>query len=225
MTNKRLLGNKQRELLLDWIEDREGTFTIKDIEEEFNNHYQTAFNWVRTLETEGLVQVVGKEGKTNLYSACTPVGGHDPESMNARALRIAWSPGKDKKELSVAEWASGHVDQMPVGAACGAMLYLFIRSYYYDAPDHQHLRGVASPIEVRAAMEKILKFIEAEAHVIRQLLALRAPWVEGPSLALRFGNPVGGFGMDAAMEKAQAFQRDVLGYKEETRGNEAKEIT
>lgn len=214
MPSKRLLGAKQREVLLEWIDDREGTFTIKDIEDEYEVHYQTAFNWMRTLETEGLVQVSGKgpDGKTNLYHASAPVGGYDPESMNSRALRIAW--GKDKQELSIAEWVVPHHTQDYMEAIGSAFFYLFVRSYYYDAPDHQHLRGVASPIEVRAAVEKIVKFMEAELNAIRQILALRVPWVEGPSFSLRFGAQPAGFDLTKAVEMAQAFQRDVLGYKE-----------
>lgn len=211
MTKTRL-SNKQREVLIEWVNDRNDSFTIAEVQDIYEVHYMTAHSWVRTLENEGLIELVEKAGKTHHYRAAPPVGGFDQETMNARALRVTFGPSK--KELSIAEWASGHCENNPVPAATAGMLYLFVRSYYYDAPDHQHLRGVATPLEVRGAMDKILRAMEAEANVVRQLLALRAPWIEGPSMALRFGNPVAGFEMTEAVNMAQGFQRDVLGYKE-----------
>lgn len=217
MPAKRLLGAKKREILIEWINDRANTFTIKEVEEEFEVHYQTAFNWVRTLETEGLVQVVDSAGKTNLYRACAPVGGFDPESMNARALRI--TSGKGKEELSIAEWAVSHMQSAGIPRIAHGLIYLFVRSYYYDAPDHQHLRGVMTPLEVRTAIEKDLRDIEDNIAIVRQILSLRVPWVEGPTMSLRFGAQPAGFDLARAVEASKTFQ-EALGLKETRETNQ-----
>lgn len=199
MTTPTELKPMLREALLSWMKDRDKPFTVDDVAERFSKHYQTAWKWMRRLEFEGMIEEHPMtRGRASQWVLCV-----SPDTGDQRAVRIAHG----NKQLTIAEWAGDRRGAPNVAIAAKGLLYLFIRSYYEDAPDHQHLRGRIPAADVRAIIARQLDLIEEDVSVIRQLLAYRGPWQEGSELAQRFGVlPVGTTMLDVAQE-AELFDK------------------
>jgi len=123
------------------------------------------------------------------------------EQAVLRSLKVQ----RGNKTLDLAEWAATHLQDSSIVYCAAGVIYLFVRSYYADAPDHQHLRGVISSVDVRAFIANMLKELKKDIEVIEQILSYRVPFNEGGDLAQRFGTPPVGFDMNAAMEVARNF--------------------
>lgn len=205
------LNPQQREAILDWMRAQSDPFTYRDVELYFNVHYLTAYKWVNTLKTEGFVaRYPFRRGRADQFvvnaeamSPSTP-GVHSEAAL--RALRVA----RGNDQLSVAQWATANVEHASIAAIARAMLYLYARSYYFGAPEHEHLRGPIPVVEVRSFIAEQLAQVKRDVAVIEQLLSFKQPWGEDDALAQRFGEFPPGTTMTQVLEMAHFYTRVIM---------------
>lgn len=196
----------QKELLLEWIAELADPVTIKDIALKYDVHAQTARLWVNQLRDEGLMTehpmrrgrelqfIRTKEGSGEIRNGEPSY--RDPDDVAIRMVR-----GKD--QITPAEFSLSNLQNASMPRMAAAITYLFVRSYFADMPDHQHLRGTTPAIEVRAFLAEILQQTEKDMEVLRQLISFGAPWRDDGEFAMRFGNMTD---LNGAMQVAQQFE-------------------
>lgn len=207
------MSARYRELIVEWITDLGQPFTIDELANHFDIHYQTAWKYVRGLTDTGILDKVDDRRlgtRNDLYS----LAGSD-EITPEQALRIRF--GNDN--LTLAEWACGNLENADIPKIAHGMMYLFVRSYYADAPDHQHLRGIHDPVQVRSFIADKLKELKKSVRAIEEMLSYRLPFDEGSKLAQRFGNPPVGFDQTQALTKAEIFSGVLKAEIESKRSN------
>lgn len=194
--SKSTMRPDKKEALVEWIGDFPNGATTQEIADAFEVHYQTAYGWVKQLEEERLVR---KGDFKQPYRYVT----------EARTQSGPILVRHGKYRVTPAAWAMTSLQEAGLAKLAHAFVYLFVRSYYYDAPDQQHLRGVLTPQEVRDLIEEVVKDVESQLAIAKQLLSIRTPWSEGPLFAQRFGSPPVGLTMQDAVDAARLFSRAI----------------
>lgn len=179
------LSSMQKELVIEYLLSLDRPFTNEDLATRWDVHEQTSRLWISQLRNEGVIadhpMRLGR--KLQFVLSMEGTGRVDVDDPELRAVRVV----QGKEQVTPAQWSRGNLQNSSVVLGAAVMQYLFVRSYYADSPDHQHLRGTVSPVEARAFFAELIKDLEANLEVMRQLLAYNAPWIEGGDFARRFG--------------------------------------
>jgi hypothetical protein len=204
---------QQRELLLDWAREQNDPFTHQDVSTFFQVHYLTGYRWVKQLVREGFFERYPiRRGRADQFivvkEAMEPAAPGVHSEASLRAIRVAC--GND--QLSIAAWAMRNLNNTSIAAVAHGLLYLYTRSYYHGAPEHEHLRGPAPVVEVRTFVANQLNMLKRDIAVIEQVLQFKQPWIEDDELAQRFGEFPPGTTMTQVLEKAHLFADAILGY-------------
>lgn len=214
MAKARLHGHRRQQILT-FLAQYEGEWGVDDLAEHFKVAYQTAHEWKRQLEHEQMVTRTSTPGRRVQYmiteggivaldkdidSPTPPVG------VDSAAIKITYQ----RLRVPLAEWAlpkvwGGNVNLTNLAGA--ALIYLFIRSYFADAPDHQHLRGSIPAKDIHTYLLNIRKSLRDELNVLDQLLSFPSPWEEGSEFSQRFGGLHDQFGLDHCIQVAAKFHQ------------------
>lgn len=195
------INERQLDYIMNWARDRDAPFTVKDLQLYANVHYQTAYGWIRDMERTGYLERLPMRAAGSRSDQFVLLKGEVGDLQNRADLKLR----RGQASISPAFWATTHINATDMASVAYAVLYLFTRSYYNDAPDHQHLRGTVTPVAVRAFIASRLKELEKDIEIVRQLLSFRVLFDEGSEFAQRFGIPAEGFDMLQATEAARVF--------------------
>lgn len=189
------LNPQQRELLIEWVQSMAAKslpITIEDVSQHFQVHYQTARDWVSQLEQMSILKRHPFRAGRKVQYVLSANGEGSLTETEDPFIQVV----RGAETLSLADWVSGTrpvKDPVPLlrdgklASIGAAMAYLYVRSYYADAPDHQHLRGITTPVEVRAFVGARLAQLRLDLEVVEQMLSYSGPWREGGEFARRFG--------------------------------------
>lgn len=178
------LSGSAKELVMEWVGALESAFTIEDMAQQFSVHEQTARRWVWQLKDECLlVESPIKRGRRSQFLQAREITSNGMYDEMAAAIKAA----RGNSQVTIAEWARDTAGNDNLSKAALAMVYLYVRSYYSESPDHQHLRGTIPPVEVRAYVASLLSDLRKDVEVLEQLVAYNTPWTEGGEISRRFG--------------------------------------
>jgi len=173
----------QRELIIEWMNSLSDPFTVEDLKQQFDVHHMTAYRWMRELETDRVVVRHPFRKVRSIQYTMAPDFATNDIDPEAAAIQVRF--GNNSIQLSEFVQALGSDGRMrTVG---GILEYLFVRSYYADSPDHQHLRGTITTADARTIVINQLTDMRRLCDAVEQLIAYTSVWREGGDLSRRFG--------------------------------------
>lgn len=205
MVQPNSLDPRQREFILDWIGEQKDPVTYDDLAHRCGVHYQTARTWIIMLEHEGLLtEYPIRQGNRKRFM----ISKSQPEEAG-RVVRGPMMIARGTEQMTFMDWAARNLNNTFIAQVAHGMIYLYVRSYFANSPDHQHLRGVKVPVEVRTMILEWVDQAKRDLGAIQQMLSYQGAWHEGGELAERFGPLPVGIEMSEVIQKAAFFHQQV----------------